>query len=233
MKWGQPNECYATKNEIIIKNKYMSKIRVLIVFGLFLFDINGYCIEPISSQKKFLVGLTGGLSQNTSLSGDIYGGYIFTLNSTRCEVNLGYTYFDNTTNFDSVNDLVYSSHGLFSAFNYYLTSKIYAGVRFSINMNFVDEKSQIKYEQYSIKDPPIYFTGEAILGQIGYNQMLLKNLSFRLQGQFGIHNYQMETGAVYFSNDNSPVPDKFKDKYAKELQLKFLYNLSAGFVVYF
>lgn len=141
----------------------MRKIRVLIVFGVFLFKINGYCIDSISSMKKFHVGLTGGLSQNSSMSGDIFGGYIFTLNSTRGEANFGYTYFDNTTNFDNVKDIAYSSHGLFGEFNYYLTTKIYTGARFSVNMNFVDEESQRKYEQNSIKDPPIYFNGKAIL----------------------------------------------------------------------
>jgi hypothetical protein len=213
--------------------KHMSKIRVLIVIGLFFFSFYGYCIDPIISTKKFHFGLTGGFSQNSSMSGDIFGGYIFTLNSTKSEANFGYTYFDNTTNFDNVKDIVYSSHGLFGEFNYYMTPKIYTGARFAINMNFVDEESQRKYEQNSIKDPPIYFNGKAILGQIGYNQKLIKNSSLRVQGQLGVHNYQMETGAVYFSNDHSPVPAQFKDKYAKELQLKLLFNLSASFLISF
>jgi hypothetical protein len=209
----------------------MTKIKVVIITGLILLYAKGNCMVPDSSPKLFLVGLTGGISQNNSFSGDIYGGYIFPVNSTKGEAIFGYTYFDNTTNFDNVKDLVYSSHGVFGELNYFLTSKIYAGARFSINMNFVDKESQNKYEQVSIKDPPVYFTGKAILGQVGYNQPLSRNASIRLQGQLGVHNYQMETGIVYFSNDRSPVPDQFKDKYAKELQLKILTNLSLGFII--
>ncbi len=209
----------------------MNKLRIFVIIGMFVITIKAYCSDSDSLQSKFHFGLTGGFSQSSSLSGDFFGGLIFPLNSNRIESNIGYSYFKNKTDFDNVIDLWYYSHGVFGEANFFLISNVYAGARLSVNMNFVDKESQNMYDKISPKDPPTYFTGIAGFGQLGFIQPVGKRINFRLQGQIGIQNYRIATGALYFSNSNSPIPDNMKDKYAEEKQSKFLYNLSLGLII--
>lgn len=48
----------------------------------------------------------------------------------------------------------------------------------------------------------------------------------------GLHNYQIQTGSIYFSNDTSPIQEEFRDRYAKEMQLKWLLDIGVGLVVH-
>ena len=91
-------------------------------------------------------------------------------------------------------------------------------------MNFVDKASQDIYVLFSTRNPPTYFSGLSGFGQIGYNQALGKVINLRLLGQIGLHNYRIATGALYFSNMDSPTTDS----YTEEKQTKFLYDLSLG-----
>jgi hypothetical protein len=161
--------------------------------------MNAYSSDTDSIPSKFQIGLKGGISQNNTFSGDVSFGFVFKLNKKRTEVNAGYTYFNNTTDFDQVEDLLYFSHGLFGEINFFLISNFYAGARLSVNMNFVDEESQNKYSRNSDRDPPTYFTGMSACGQLGYSQPIGKSFCIRLQGQIGVHNYRMATGALYYS----------------------------------
>ena len=207
----------------------MYKLRSLILIALCAFAIKGVCSGLDSLQYKFHFGLSGGLSQNNSLSGDIYGGMVIPLNSYIIETNFGYTYFKNTTDFDNVKDLLYYSHGIFGEANYFLTSHFYGGVRVSLNMNFVDKASQKKYDEASTRNPPTYFTGIAGFGQLGYNLPIGRKINLRLQGQVGVQNFHIATGALYFSNSNPPF--NISDRYTEEKQSKLLYNLSVGLIV--
>lgn len=207
----------------------MSKLQSYLLIAFCTFTIKGVCSSSDSVQSKFHFGFTGGFSQNNSLSGDMYGGMIIPLYSFKIETNFGYTYFNNTTDFDNVKDLLYYSHGVFCEANYFLTSNFYGGVRVSINMNFVDKISQNKYDDVSARNPPTYFTGIAGFGQLGYNLPIGKKINFRLQGQAGIQNYHIATGALYFSSSNGPF--NISDEYTEEKQSKFLYNFSVGLLV--
>jgi hypothetical protein len=124
----------------------MKRTGILIQIVLFFFSSNSYSAD-FGNQNSFHLGLTGGISQNNFMSGDVFGGLIFPMNSNTVESNIGYTYFYNKTDFDHVKDLFYKSHGIFGEINCFLNSKIYVGARASINMNFVDEESQNKYSQ--------------------------------------------------------------------------------------
>lgn len=209
----------------------MKNLNLVIAFTFILHTQIAHCLETSPAPNKIIFGVTGGVSQNSSLTGDIYGGYKFVNNDMQFETNLGYSFFQNSTKFDGFESIFYDSHGVFGEFNYFLTPGLFTGVRASINMNFVDGKSQDNYEQQSTKDAPTYFTGIALFGQIGYNVLCLRNLDFRLKAQLGLQNYLIGTGAIYISNDTSPVPAEFRDKYARELQLKLLGNLSIGIII--
>lgn len=205
----------------------MRKTGILVLIGLFIFITNGNCSGSDSLQIRFHFGANGGINQNNSSCGDVFGGLIIPYNSKRIEANLGYTYFKNTTNFDKVKDLLYRSHGVFGEANYFFDKNIYAGVRFSLNMNFVDKESQNKYDLVSNRNPPTYFTGIAEFGQLGYNQPIGQRVNLRLQGQIGLQNYRIATGALYFSNMDLPTTDR----YTEEKQLKLLCNLTLGLIV--
>ena len=215
----------------MMKDKNVSKLKIFITIGILAISIKANCSNFDNLQNKFHFGLIGGFSQSSSLSGDFLGGLIFPLDSNKIELNIGYSYFKNKTNFDNVKDLWYYSHGVFSDFNFFFVSNIYIGARLSANMNFVDKESQNMYDEISPKKPPTYFTGIASYAQIGFIQPIGKRINFRLQGQIGIQNYRIATGALYFSNSSSPIPDSIKDRYAEEQQSKFLYNLSLGLMI--
>ena len=205
----------------------MCKLRSLLLISLCAFTIKGVCSNRDSLHVKFQIGLTGGFSQNNSMAGDIYLGFVSPKISKKLEFNIGYNYFKNTTDFDNVKDLLYYSHGVFGEANYFLTSNIYAGAKLSVNMNFVDKASQNKYDLFNTRNPPTYFTGIAGFGQIGYNQPIGKVINLRLQGQIGLQNYRIATGALYYSNMDSPTTDS----YTEEKQTKFLYDLSLGLII--
>jgi hypothetical protein len=209
----------------------MRNSHLIIAIAFILHSQFGNCLETSIAPNKIIFGVTGGVSQNSLLTGDIYGGYRFVNNLKLFETNLGYTFFQNSTKFDGFDNIFYSSHGVFGEFNYYLSPGLFTGVRGSINMNFVDGRSQDNYELQSTKDAPTYFTGMALFGQIGYNVLCLRNFDFRLKAQLGLQNYLIGTGAIYISNDTSPVPAESRDKYARELQLKLLGNLSIGMII--
>jgi len=176
-------------------------------------------------NSSFHFGFLGGYNQNMQLSGDMYGGLNVILNKKQSEVNFGYTYFDNQTMFDNVYNMLYRSHGMFCEFNYFFVPKVYVGVKSSLNMNFVDTDSQIRYELSSPRNAPTYFTGLAFFLQSGFKQNISKNICLRLQGQLGVHNYHIATGAIYFSNSTYLYES---EKYIEEIQSRFLYNISAG-----
>ena len=209
----------------------MRYINILIAIAFYLYSLNANCLETSPLPNKIIFGVTGGITQNSCLSGDIYGGYRFKNNSMLYETNFGYTFFKNSTRFDGFDNLFYASHGVFGEFNYLLTPRLFTGARASINMNFVDGKSQDNYELQSTKDAPTYFTGMAVFGQIGYNIFCCKSIDLRLKAQLGFQKYIIGTGAIYISNDISPIPAEYRDTYARESQLKLLGNLSIGIII--
>lgn len=193
-----------------------------------------FCIQAEQTTKKehVLVGFNSGFAQQETYMGDIFGGYSMLLGSNVVEANVGYATFKRSTRFDGVDNLWYTSHGLFCEFNYYYTSGLFVGARLMLNYNFVNEASQQWYKDNNTKDPPVLFPGIAPFGQLGYNWMLHKSIALRIKGKVGLHNYQIQTGSLYFSNDTSPIPAEFSDRYAKEMQLKWLYDIGVGMVVY-
>ena len=205
----------------------MKKNGIVLLIVLFAFTTNGNCASPDSLQNKLHFGVNGGININNSLSGDIFGGLIIPNNSEKIEANFGYTYFKNTTDFDNVKNLLYLSHGIFGEANYFLNKSVFVGARLSLNMNFVDKESQNKYDLISNRNPPTYFTGIAGFGQLGYNQPIGQRINLRLQGQIGLQNYTIATGALYFSNMDFPTTDI----YTEEKQAKLLCNLTLGLIV--
>jgi len=209
----------------------MNNLRFFVIVGMLAFVINVQCAENANLQSKFHIGTSGGYSLNNSFSGDIYGGLPLSLNSKNLEQNFGISYFKNSTDFDNVKGLFYNSFGIFTEVNYFLITNFYIGARYSINMNFVDPESQNTYTKLSPKDPPTYFTGMAVFCQFGYSQSIGEKFIIRLQSQTGIQNFRMATGALYFSNSDSPIPSNLRDKYAEEHQSKLLSNLSVNLIV--
>ncbi len=205
----------------------MKKFGIVVLIVLFAFTTNGNCAITDSLQNKLHFGINGGINRNNYLSGDIFGGVIIPINSEKIEANIGYANFKNKTDFDNVKDLLYISHGIFGEANYFINKNIFVGTRLSLNMNFVDNESQNKYDLVSNRNPPTYFTGIGYFGQLGYNQAIGQRVNFRLQGQIGLQNYKMATGALYFSNMNSPSTDR----YTEENQVKLLCNLTLGLIV--
>ena len=199
------------------------KHRLLIIaIGLISFLNNGIASDL---EKSRMIGLNGGLSQNNFISGDLYVGMALPFEQQNVEVNLGYSFFRNKTEYQGVRDLKFNSHGLFLEGNYFIIHGLYGGVRFALNFNQVDKSSQAKFDDYSIVDSPTFFTGIAGYGQIGYRQPISNKLSLKVQGQVGIHNYKIAEGYILIDNSSYDPRDA---QYGIETHADFLYNLSLG-----
>jgi len=125
------------------------KIKLLIcITGLTFLSNSLSASDTDNTKMRLILGVTGGISQNNSLSGDIYGGATILINTNKLETNFGYSFFKNNTDYSGVKGLHFSSYGLFMEGNYYFTEGFYGGARFAINFNWVDKKSQEKFEVY-------------------------------------------------------------------------------------
>ena len=197
----------------------MMKNRILIIclLGAIFLANNSF------GSDKFSIGATGGLSQNNSLSGDLYISYKL----KKLEVNSGYSVFGNKASYRGVNDLQFISHGMFAQGNYYLIGGLYGGLRFAFNLNWVDKGSQKLFDNYQNIDSPTFFSGNAVYGQIGYYQQLGKIIGIKLQTQIGVHSYKIAQGWLLTNNSGSAVTDA---QFGIERHSDFLYNLSLGLV---
>lgn len=179
-----------------------------------------------STKVRVLIGAAGGLSQHRSFSGDVYGGVILPLKSKKVNANIGYTYFQNSTSYSQVNDLKFSSHGLFLEGNFYLMKGFYAGLKLSVNLNLVDKTSQQKFDIYPDTDSPTFFGGTAGYLNLGYHKSIVDKIGIKLQGQIGLHNYKISENWLLIDNTD----DDFRDEeFGIESHAEFLYNFSIGF----
>ncbi len=94
----------------------------ILFFLLFLsFIINfGYSQNTDSLKNNFQAGIIGGFSQNEFVTFDVLGGRKFNTFSKLVEANIGYSYSQNLTNYNSVKNILYFSHWLFAEGNYFL-----------------------------------------------------------------------------------------------------------------
>lgn len=200
------------------------------LFGLILFVNKSYCAERDTTKIKFLIGVTGGLSQNNFLSGDLYCGVSIPLKSNRVEVNFGYSHFSNKATYRKVKDLQFKSHGLFIEGNYQINSGLYVGVKAAFNLNWVDENSQKLFDNYSDIKAPILFSGKAYYGQIGYYYPIGTIIGIKGHFQAGLHNYRIGEGRHWqiFNNSDSSFRDS---QFGIEWRIGFLYNLSIGLII--
>jgi hypothetical protein len=203
-----------------MKIKIFYLLTVLIIFSNLL-----YAIEANSTESRIALGLSGGVSQDKSFSGEIYGGATIPEISNKLEANIGYLFFTNKTEYVGVNELEFSSHGLFIEGNYYFINGFYGGVRFALNFNWVDKESQEKFETYPDTDSPTFFTGNAIYGHFGYNLPISERVGIKLQGQIGLHNYQITEGWILIETSSD---DFSKSEMGIESNADLLYNLSIG-----
>lgn len=202
------------------------KNRFLLCFiGLTITSITVFGSDKDSTKIRMALGATGGLSQYSSLSGDIYGGVIIPFNLNKAEINFGYTYLKNGTDYSGVKDLEFNSHGLFIEGNYYLIKGLYGGLKFAINFNWVDNESQKKFDIYPDTDSPTFFSGIAGYGHIGYYQPIGENFGIKLQGQIGFHNYKISEGWLLIDNSSNDLRDA---QHGIESHAELLYNLSLG-----
>lgn len=128
-----------------------------------------FCIHAAqpTNTEHVLIGINGGLTQQETFSGDIFGGYTFLIGGNVGEANIGYATFKRSTRFDGVDNLWYTSHGLFCEFNYHYKTGLFVGARLMLNYNFINEASQQWYIDNNTKDPPVLFPGIAPYGQLG------------------------------------------------------------------
>jgi len=180
------------------------------------------------SGKFFAVGATGGISQKSYFSGDLYGGIILPVGKTSFEANVGYTTFANETSYQGVQELKFNSHGIFLEGNYYMIKGLYCGLRLALNFNNVTKDSQAKFKNYSDLDSPTTFFGKAVYGQIGYYQSLGERFGLRIQGQLGFHDYKISQGWIISSDSSSSLRD---EQYGIERHGDFLHNISIGLIL--
>lgn len=200
---------------------------MLFLFGLIYCVNNSFCAEPDSIKTTFSVGITGGLSQNNSFFGDVYGGVKLVPISKNIDVNVGYSVFSNKTSYRGVDNLLFTSHGLFVEGNYFLIGGLYGGLRFSVNFNWIDPDSQKQFEYYPNIDSPTFFSGIAGYGQVGYYHPIKKFIGIKLQLQIGLHNYKISEGWLLYDNSSSDIRNM---QFGIERHAEFLYNLGVGFV---
>ncbi len=202
------------------------KIKLLIcITGIIFFSNSLSASDADSTKMRMALGVNGGISQNNSLSGDIYGGVVIPINKNRLETNFGYSFFKNITDYGGVKELQFSSHGLFLEGNYYFTEGFYGGARFAINFNWVDKESQEKFEIYPDTDSPTFFSGIAGYGHLGYHLSIGEKFGIKLQGQIGLHNYKIAEGWLLIDNSSSDVRNA---QFGIERHAELLYNLSIG-----
>lgn len=181
-----------------------------------------------STDNRMSLGITAGLSQNTSFSGDISVEGKIPIHSHKIGVAFGYLHFQNTTDYSGVKDLEFSSHGIFSEGNYYFTERLYGGLRLALNFNWVAGESQKKFDTFPDKDSPTFFTGISKYLHLGYHLPIGKNIGIKLQGQIGLHNYKIAEGWLLINNSGNEIRNA---QSGIEQHLEFLYNLSAGFTL--
>ena len=199
---------------------------VICIAGFLLSAITLFGASSDSTNNRFILGFTGGFSQNSSLSGDVYGGVIKPLNNGNVEANFGYTYFNNKTSYRGVDDIYFNSHGIFVEGNYYFTQGLYGGVKFALNFNWVDEESQEKFNNVSFLDSPEFFIGQILNFQSGYLLKLNDNFFLRLQGQIGLHSFEIAEGEYWqLGGTDSPI---MRERFKVQDKLQLMYNLSLG-----
>ena len=199
------------------------------VIGLLLvilFANKSLCTERDAREKRFSVGVTGGIAQSNSFSGDLYGALRFKKN----DLNFGYLNFGNKTSYKGVSDLQFKSHGLFVEGNHYLIGGLYTGLRFSVNFNWINKESHKLFDNNPNLDSPTFFSGIAGYGQIGYCHPIGNTFSIKIQTQIGLHNYKISQGWFLIDNSN----DDFRnERLGIERHAEILYNLSIGLLFKF
>ncbi len=195
---------------------------------LLLISNYGYSQKIDSLNNNFHLGFLGGINQINSFNFDAFGGTKINILSTSVEANFGYSYFQNLTNYNVVNDILYYSHGLYAEGNYFLNSIFYAGIRLNLNVNRVDKDSQTRFDAINGINSPTFFTGIATFAQLGIYHSLTPKISFRMQGQIGIHNFKIAQDAIYFSNSSDRDA-----QFGIESRSEFLYNLTTGLIFKF
>jgi hypothetical protein len=203
-----------------------------VLISIILLAASGLYANSNDNQRKHHIGISSGINQYGYFTGDLFFGTNPFRSSKNIEINAGYSYFCNHTDFDNFKGIIYSSHGLFCDANYFLLSNVFIGVRLAIDGNFVDEKSQNEYTSLIGKEPPLFFLGKTLLFNLGLNIPFEKNLNFRIIGQAGVHNYEIQTG-WQIGNSSSPIAEQIQDTHAKELQLKLMANIKGVFLIRF
>ncbi len=191
--------------------------------GLLILANASFASATDKQNVRIILGFTGGVSQQNSLSGDIYGGIIMPVDKSKIELNCGYSFFKNNTNYSRIEDLEFSSHGLFMEGNYYIIDKLYGGLRFAVNFNWINKESQQKFNKYPDIDSPTFFSGLAGYAHLGYHQPITKKIGVKLQGQMGIHNYKIAEGSVLIDNSSSDIINL---QFGIERHTELLYNVS-------
>ena len=204
----------------------MKNIILFSIIGLLFIIRNGTCSDPEINSQRFHIGLNGGCAQKNTFAGDVYFGIISFEPDMQIELNIGYTYFRNSTHFYDISGLFFNSHGLFAEGNYYFTPVIYAGINMAVNYNHIDLKSQSMFDGNSNVYSPTLFTGECLLGQIGINFPVGEVSRFKIQAQVGFHDYKIAEKWIFFGSTDS---DFFVgDDPLIEDHLQLFYKISIG-----
>jgi hypothetical protein len=180
-----------------------------------------------NEKTKIALGLTGGLSQYNTLSGEIYCGGIIPINSNNFEINIGYNQFNGKTNYKKISPLGYNAHGAFVEGNIILPSNIYLGLKLNYNLNWIDDNSQKIFDKTINVESPEFFAGKSGFSHVGYRLPLSNKFLMKFQGQIGFHNFKIAEGSYWQIGSGSNHPSQ-EAKAGIETKLHLLYNLNVG-----
>jgi hypothetical protein len=167
--------------------------------------------------------------------GTVYGAAYYSMGTTifnrPAEIRMGLKQQGYQLDFAGIKDLDAMSVGIFGDAIIYPFNRggFFLGLHWELlNFNWFTQKAKQKLLDEKNYDTNILYTGTNLLAQLGYKFKLTEHFGLVLQGQAGLHSYNVSaggftSGSYTISDSNSPVQ--------AERHLKFVYNLNLGFVV--
>lgn len=167
-------------------------IKALLVL-LFLFTSNTLFGKWMWSQdtlnnSKF--GLMAGVNQEDHLMIDA-ALIDFSTMTDRMEANIGYSYFQASTEYNDFENFSFSSHNIYVDANYFFFKGFYIGGRVGLNFNWVPQDTRNSFTAFEEAsgiidmDSPVNFFGYAASANVGLVLPITENLAFKAQGQLG------------------------------------------------
>jgi hypothetical protein len=174
----------------------------------------------------------GGLGQKSSFNKSVTFKVEIPINASRIVVDFGYINFKNSTSYLNEGGLKYNSQGFFLGSNYFITKNVYIGGRLGLDLNWVDDESQKKFDKYTDIDSPSFFLGKTIILLIGYEYKLSNSFSINFEPHLGLHNFDISEGS-YWQLGGSDTREYVNSEEVIETNLHLLYSLNLGILYRF